>query len=685
MHDFPHTVTQTNHELGGLANEVPNFDQFRAKDFPAAFRTAMAEHLTEIAAIADNPAPASFDNTVAALERAGRQLEAVARIFFTLAGAHTSPQLQEVERDISPLLSRHSSQITLNAELFARIDAVHARRAELAELSAEDLRCLERMHASFVRSGARLEGADRERLAEIDAERSSLGTRFSQNILADEHDWVMALGKEDLDGLPDDLVSTMAGVAAERGLEGHAVTLSRSVVVPFLSYSTRRDLRETVFRDWTSRGENEGPSDNRQIMADILRLRSEKARLLGFESFAAYKLDDTMAKTPAAVRNLLEEVWEHAKARAASDAAALRKLAGGRGDNHPLAPWDWRYYAEQRRQTEFAIDESELKPYFELDRMITAAFDVAGRLFGLTFTPLPDARAWHPDVRAWQVSDRDGRPRGLFLGDYFARQSKRSGAWMSALRGQHKLDGGQLPIIYNVCNFAKPSAGQPALLSLDDARTLFHEFGHALHGLLSDVTWPSLAGTAVARDFVELPSQLYEHWLTVPSVLEQHARHVSTDAPLPKPLLDKMLAAKSFDAGFDTVEYTASALIDLGLHEMTEVPDKPLAAERAMLDDLGMPAEIVMRHRSPHFAHIFSGDGYSAGYYSYMWSEVLDADAFEAFEETGDPFDPGTAERLRQHVYSAGNSRDAADLYTAFRGRMPASDALLRKRGFVAD
>ena len=683
MNDLHHAVPLDDNHPDALASEVPDFDQFRPEDFPDAFRAAMSEHLSEITAIAENPAPADFDNTIAALERAGRKLEEVARIFFTLAGAHTNPALQGVERDVSPLLSRHSSQITLNAALFARIDAVHADRDAAATLAPEDRRLLDRIHAGFVRSGARLEGADRERLAEIDAELSSLGTRFSQNILADEHNWVMSLEKDDLAGLPDDLISTMAGVAADRGLENYAVTLSRSVVVPFLSYSTRRDLREKAFRAWTSRGENEGASDNRQIMADILRLRAEKARLLGFDSFAAYKLDDTMAKTPVAVRTLLEEVWEHAKTRAADDAAALRQLAGERGDNHPLEPWDWRYYAEQRRQREFAIDESELKPYFELDRMITAAFDVAGRLFGLSFTPLPEAKAWHPDVRVWAVADRDGRPRGLFLGDYFARQSKRSGAWMSALRSQHKLDGGQRPIIYNVCNFAKPSAGQPALLSLDDARTLFHEFGHALHGLLSDVTWPSLSGTSVARDFVELPSQLYEHWLTVPSVLAEHARHVRTGEPLPKPLLDKMLAAKSFDAGFDTVEYTASALIDLGLHELREVPEQPLAAERAMLEELGMPREIVMRHRSPHFAHIFSGDGYSAGYYSYMWSEVLDADAFEAFEETGDPFDPETAGRLLEHVYSAGNSQDAADLYTAFRGRMPTSGALLRKRGFV--
>ncbi len=661
-----------------------DFGTIDPSGFPDAFRAAMAVHLAEIAAITENPAAPSFINTLAAMEGSGRRLDAVARTFFALAGAHTNAELQTAEREISPALSRHASAIALNAGLFSRVDALAQNSVEMSRLAPEDARLLERVHSGFVRGGANLQGANRERLAEIDAELASLGTRFSQNILADERDWLLPLAKHDLSGLPDFLVSSMAGVAAERGIDGYGLTLSRSLVVPFLTYSNRRDLRETAFRAWTSRGENDGPSDNRQIMADILRLRREKAKLLGYPSYAAYKLDDQMAKTPGAVRTLLEEVWGHAKARAADDAEALRALAAAAGDNNALEPWDWRYYAEKRRRTAFDLDEAELKPYFQLDRMIGAAFDVAGRLFGLTFEPLPDAKAWHPDVKAWAVRDRTGRERGLFLGDYFARASKRSGAWMSALRGQHKLDGGQTPIIYNVCNFAKPNQGEAALLSLDDARTLFHEFGHALHGLLSDVTWPSLAGTAVARDFVELPSQLYEHWLTVPEILEKHARHVETGAPLPQALLDKLIAARTFDAGFDTVEYTASALVDLGLHEAETVPDKPLETERATLEALGMPRAIAMRHRSPHFAHIFSGDGYSAGYYSYMWSEVLDADAFEAFGETGDPFDRATAGKLLTHIYSAGNSRDAAELYTTFRGRMPTTEALLKKRGFVA-
>ena len=684
MHEIPASEKIRNPFKFLGPDELPDFAAIESEAFPAEFEAAMAEHLGEISAIVGNEDAATFDNTFGSLERSGRRLGAVARIFFTLAGADTDEKLQAVEREIAPALSRHGSKISLDAGLFARVDALYQARDTLTGRSAEDLRLLERTHSGFVRGGANLQGEDRDRLSQINAELSSLGTQFSQNILADETSWVMALGKDELAGLPAFLVSSMAGVAEERGIEGHALTLSRSIVVPFLTYSTRRDLRETAFRAWTSRGENEGPSDNRAIMTAILSRRHEKAALLGYPSYAAYKLEDQMAKTPGAVRTLLENVWDHARRRALDDAATLRAMAAEDGVNGNLEAWDWRHYSEKRRQAEFDLDETLLKPYFQLDRMIEAAFDVAGRLFGLTFEPMKEAVAWHRDVRVFRVLGKDGSHRGLFLGDYFARSSKRSGAWMSALRGQDGLDGGTTPIIYNVCNFARPAKGQPALLSLDDARTLFHEFGHALHGMLSNVTWPSLSGTSVARDFVELPSQLYEHWLTVPAVLDTHARHVETGEALPKPLLDKMLAARTFDAGFDTIEYTASALVDLGLHDAATVPDKPMEAERDMLEAIGMPREIAMRHRSPHFAHVFAGEGYSAGYYSYMWSEVLDADAFEAFMETGDPFDAVTAEKLFTHIYSAGDSRDAAELYTAFRGRMPTPDALLRKRGFVA-
>lgn len=662
---------------------LPDFAQWAPEDFAAAFEHAMEAHAGEIDAIAGSGAEPTFDNTILALERAGRPLSRVAALFFTLAGAHTNEGIQRVEREVSPKLSRHGSRISLNAALFSRIDALFERRHE-AGLGAEELRLLERTHAGFVRSGARLEGDDRQRFADINARLAELGTRFSQNVLADESAYARPVTDADLAGLPAFLVSAMADAAQERGLAGHVVTLSRSIVVPFLTYCPNRALREEMFGAWTRRGERESGTDNRPVLAEILQLRAEKARLLGFRSFADYKLDDTMAKTPDRVEALLRRVWDKARERVDGDARKLAALAASEGDNAPLGAADWRFYAEKRRQAEFSIDEGALKAFFQLDRMIDAAFDVAGRLFGLRFEPLPEVRAWHPDARVWRVRDRDGTERGIFIGDYFARTSKRSGAWMSALRSQAKIDGGQTPVIYNVCNFAKPAKGEPALLSVDDARTLFHEFGHALHGLLSDVTYPSLAGTAVARDFVELPSQLYEHWLTVPAILQRHALHAETGEPLPAAEMEKLEAARTFDAGFDTVEFTASALVDLLFHKEAEAPSDPMAREAEILEGLGMPRAIVMRHRSPHFAHIFSGDGYSSGYYSYMWSEVLDADAFEAFGEAGDPFDAQTAQRLRQFVYGAGNSEDPAILYERFRGRAPDPDALMRKRGFAA-
>ncbi len=662
--------------------DIPAFEGLDRAAFGPAFDAAMAAHRAEIDAIAANPAPPSFRNTLVAMERAGEALDRTASAFYALAGADTDETIQRIEREVAPKLSRHSSAIALNAALFARIDAVFADRHALAP---EDRRLAERRHKGFVRGGAKLEGGARERLAAINARLSELGTAFSQNVQADESAFAMPLKDDDLAGLPDFVAAALRPAAAERGRARHPRTPSPTLVVPFLTFSDRRDLREAAFNAWVRRGETGGPTDNRAIIAETLRLRAEKAKLLGFSSFAAFKLDDTMAKTPEAVRTLLEEVWERAVERAARDSEALAAISAAAGSNAPIEPWDWRYLAEQRRRAEFAIDEAALKAYFSLERMIEAAFDVAGRLFGLSFERLPDARGWRPEVRVWRVRNRDGREIGLFLGDYFARSTKRSGAWMSGLRDQHKLDGGaQTPVIYNVMNFARAPDGEPTLLSIDDARTLFHEFGHALHGLLSDVTFPTLSGTSVSRDFVELPSQLFEHWLTVPDILQRHARHVDTGEPLPPALAAKLERARTFDEGFNTVEYTASALVDLRLHDAAEAPGDPAAREAEILRDLKLPHAIGMRHRSPHFAHVFAGDGYSAGYYSYLWSEVLDADAFEAFTEAGDPFDTETAERLRANVYAAGGRQDPAELYAAFRGRMPSTAALFRKRGLAA-
>jgi peptidyl-dipeptidase Dcp len=535
-----------------------------------------------------------------------------------------------------------------------------------------------------VRAGGALDKPAQDRLAAVNERLASLGTQFGQNVLADEKAYALVLEAGDLAGLPDFARDAARAAAEERGHAGkYAITLARSSCESFLQFSARRDLREKIFQAWIKRGENGGLTDNRALIAEIVVLRAERAKLLGFATYADYRLDDQMAKTPQAARNLLDEVWGRARAKAAAERDALQTMIAEEGGNFALAPHDWRYYTEKLRKAKFALDEAEIKPYFQLDRMIDAAFETAHRLFGLSFKPV-SVPLYHPDARAFEVTDAQGRHVGLFIGDYFARGSKHSGAWMTSLRDQERLTGDVRPVILNVCNFSKPAAGEPALLSFDDARTLFHEFGHALHGLLSNVTYPLLAGTSVSSDFVELPSQLYEHWLEVPEILQKYARHAHTGEPMPKALLDRLLATRTFNQGFATVEYTACALVDLDIHALPDAAKLDVSQfEKDDLDRIHMPAEIVMRHRLPHFQHLFSGGGYAAGYYSYMWSEVLDADAFEAFAETGNAFDPETAKRLRDFIYSAGNLRDPAEAYKAFRGRLPAVDALLKKRGLA--
>jgi peptidyl-dipeptidase Dcp len=663
--------------------DLPDFTRIGDGDFAPVFDAALEAHQAEIDAIAGNSAEPTVDNTLAALELSGQALDRVSSIFWCKAGANTNDTIQALEREISPKMSRHFSAISMNEKLFARIDALYRKRASLS-LDAETLRVLEKTWKGFVRSGAKLDAAGKKRLATINEQLSSLGTSFGQNVLADERDWALFLDQADLAGLPDFAKSAMAEAAETRGQKGrYAVTLSRSIYEPFTTFSERRDLREAAWRAFTMRGQNGGASDNTAVVRDMLKLRAEKAKLLGYACYAALKLDDTMAKTPKAVHGLLDPVWQKALEKAASDQKQLERLANEAGSNGKFAAWDWRFYQEKLRAEKFAFDEAELKPYLQLDRIITACFDVATRLFGIRFEEKSGIAAWHPDARVFVVKNADGSERGLFLADYFARPSKRSGAWMSSLQSGYRLGEGASPVIYNIMNFAKPPAGEPALLSVDEAKTLFHEFGHALHGMLTDVTWPSVSGTSVSRDFVELPSQLYEHWLTVPQVLEKHALHHQTGKPMPKALLDKMLAARTFGAGFATVEFTASALIDMAYHARPDAPEEPLRFEAETLEKLAMPDTIAMRHRTPHFGHVFSGDGYSAGYYSYMWSEVLDADAFSAFEETGDPFNPELAERLRKNIYSAGGSKDPEQLYTAFRGKMPTADAMMVKRGLV--
>ena len=656
---------------------LPPFDLIEDAHFAPALDQALDQGRAAIQAIADNPEPPTFANTIEALERADRLLDRVAGVFYNLAGADANPAREALQREMAPKLSAYSSEITNNRALWQRIDTLWQNRESLG-LNPEQERVLYLTHRSFTRAGAALEGTDRDRLTEVKSRLAVLGTQFTQNLLADERSWFMELSEADLEGLPDFVVDAARAAGKEKGADGPVVTLSRSLIVPFLQFSPRRDLREKAMQAWAARGANGGDTDNRAIAAETLALREERARLLGYESFAAFKLDTEMAGKPDNVRDLLMQVWAPAKAQAERDAERLTEMMRAEGLNGELEPWDWRYYSEKRRVAEHDLDESELKPYFQLDRMIAAAFDCAHRLFGLDFAPL-DVPMYHPDVRAWEVT-RKGRHMAVFLGDYFARGSKRSGAWCSAMRSQSKLDGEERPIVVNVCNFAKPAEGAPALLSYDDARTLFHEFGHALHQMLSDVTYGSISGTSVARDFVELPSQLYEHWLDVPEVLEQHALHARTGQPMPRDLLDRLLAARTYDMGFQTVEYVASALVDLDFHD-GPAPADPMAAQAETLARIGMPRAIVMRHATPQFAHVFSGDGYSSGYYSYMWSEVMDADAFQAFEETGDVFDPATAAKLERFILSAGGSAEADALYTAFRGRMPGVEALLKGRG----
>jgi peptidyl-dipeptidase Dcp len=665
---------------------LPPFATITPDHIAPALHDALAQHAAEIDAIAGDVGPVTYAGVIDALERAGRQLSRVAAVFYNLAGADTNEALQAIEREMAPVMSRHWSAIGMNTGLFGRVDALYAMREQLA-MTPEQARVLELTWKGFVRSGAKLNDAEKTRLKAINERLSVLGTQFSQNVLKDEASFALILESEDdLIGLPDFLKAAMAKAAADRGQPGkHAVTLSRSVVDPFLTFSARRDLREAARKAWDARGANGGATDNRAIVAETVKLRAQKARLLGYRTYADFKLDTAMAKTPEAVRGLLELVWAPGKAKAAREAADLATLARQEGLNEPIESWDWQHYAEKVRSARFALDEATLKPYLQLAPIIEAAFDCAGKLFGLSFTARPDLAGYHPDVRIWEARDAGGAHVGLFLGDYFARSSKRSGAWMSQYRGQRKLDGEVRPIIVNVCNFAKPAEGKPALLSIDDARTLFHEFGHALHGLLSQVTYPSVAGTSVSRDWVELPSQLYEHWFLTPEVMGRYCVHAETGEPMPQALMDKVKAAATFNQGFATVEYTSSALVDLAFHTLEEPAEvDPMAFQAAELQRIGLPREIGMRHKTPHFTHVFSGDGYSAGYYSYLWSEVMDADAFDAFRETGNVFDGAVADRLKRFVYAAGNSEDPAELYVKFRGRMPTPDALLEKRGLKA-
>jgi peptidyl-dipeptidase Dcp len=654
---------------------VPPFDAIRPEHFAPAFAAAMAENLVEIAAIRSNPDAPSFANTLEALERSGRSLNRVGSVFHNLVSSAGGAALEALDRDLAPRLAQHGMRVALDPALFRRVAALYAKRDQL-DLAEDQRRLLERSHLGFIRAGAALDEAGRARMTEISERLAALHTSFGQNVLHDEKAWFLPLAEGDLDGLPDFVRAGARAAAAERGLDGHAVTLSRSLIEPFLTFSARRDLRQTAYQAWIARGMHEGEHDNRRLIPEILTLRAERAKLLGFADFATFRLADTMAGSPAAAEGLLEEVWEPAKRKAAAERDRLLAAARAEGFNDAQRPWDWRYYAEKVRQADYALDETELKPYFVLEQLQQAVFDTATRLFGVMFVPQPDLPVYHPDVRAYEVRDAQGHV-GIFYVDHYARPDKRSGAWMSSFRDQEELDGPVSPIIVNNNNFAK---SEPTLLSFDDAETMFHEFGHALHGLLSRVRYPSQSGTSVRRDFVELPSQIYEHWLAVPETLKTYARHYQTGTPIPDALVERLLAARGFNQGFATIEYTAAALIDMELHAHPDPASIDIETfERDFLARIGMPSEIGIRHRPAHFQHLFAGGGYAAGYYSYLWSEVLDADGFEAFREAGNLFDEATAARLRL-LLSAGDTRDPMALYENFRGRAPSTTALLRSR-----
>jgi peptidyl-dipeptidase Dcp len=670
---------------------IPPFESFLPGDFEPAFEQAMAEHLAEVDAIVQQSAAPDFDNTVVALERSGQALQRVSAVFFNLSASNTSEALQAVERVMAPQLAAHESRIRLNTALFARIDAVHAQSAQLG-LDAESQRVLERYHLDFVLAGARLNEAQRARLAEISQELAGLYTRFSQNVLADEGEFSQVLRtEEELQGLPDFVRTAARQAALVRGLndpQAHVITLSRSSLMPFMTFSPCRPLREQLWRAWCLRGERLAAHDNRPLIRHIMGLRHEQARLLGYRSSAHKALADTMAGSPETARQLLTTVWGPAKDRARQEYADMLALAREEQPGQApetIEPWDWHFWAERVRARRYAIEEAQIKPYLQLHKLTEAMFHVAGRLFGLQFRPLHDHPRYTEALKAYEVLDEQGQHVGVFVADNFARQNKRSGAWMSTFRDQAGLLHAR-PIVINNNNFVAPAAGAPALLSLDDARTLFHEFGHGLHGLLSQCHYPRLAGTAVLRDFVEFPSQILENWLLQPAVLRQFALHHATGEPMPDALIDKILQAKTFNQGFATVEYLASALVDLALHEHEDPASlDPTAFEQEVLAALDMPAGIGMRHRLPHFLHLFAGDGYASAYYVYLWAEVLEADGFEAFVHSGDIFEPTLARKLKDHIFTRGNAVPPMQAYEAFRGRPPLVDALLRQRGLQQD
>ena len=665
---------------------VPPFDQVRIEHFQPALEAAMAENLSEVERIANNPEPASFRNTIEALENTGRTLDRVGTVYGIWSSTMNSPEFQPIEREMAPKLAAFSDQITQNEKLFRRIEAVY-NSPEKASLTPEQQRLAWLYYNNFVRAGAKLDPSAKQRLSAINQELAGRFTNFNQNVLADETDQVLVLDSEDdLAGLSDSLRTAAAAAAAQKGHQGKwVITNTRSSVDPFLTYSDRRDLREKAWRMFVNRGDLGGPTDTNAIITDILRLRAERAKLLGYKTHAHWRVENTMAKTPERAVELMEAVWEPAVGRVHEEVRDMQALANKEGAKITIEPWDYRYYMEKVRKDRYDLDQNEVKQYLQLEKLREGMFWVAGQLFNFNFTPVTNVPVYHPDVRVWEVTNKNtGAHVGLWYFDPYSRPGKRSGAWMNAYRSQERFDHPVTTIVSNNANFVKGAPGEPVLISWDDAETLFHEFGHALHGLSSNVTYPTLAGTAVVRDYVEFPSQLLEHWLATPEVLQKFALHYKTGQPMPQSLVDRIDRAATFNQGFATVEYLSSAIVDMRLHLAGDRAIDPDKFERETLAELGMPREIVMRHRLPHFLHVFSSDSYSAGYYSYLWSDVLTADAYGAFTEGGGPYDPAVSARLRQNIFTVGNTVDPAEGYRQFRGRDPRVEALMAKRGFTS-
>ena len=662
----------------GLYGGVPPWDKVKPELFPAAFEVSLAERAADYRKIADNPAAPTFANTFVPMQLAGQRYGRVMTLFGVMTGNMNSPAYQGLDREWSPKFAAASDAITFDPKLFARIEAVYAARAKL---DPQQQRLVTRTYDSYVRQGAKLDATQKAQLSAYNQQLASAFSDFSKRLLADENTAITVTDEAQLAGVPDSVKAVAKAAAAERGQTGWAIVNTRSAVDPVLTFATDRGLREKVWRAFVNRGDNNDANDTNATIAKIVKLRADRAHLLGFKTHADWRMQDTMAKTPTAAMDLMMRVWPAAKARVAEEVRDMQAIADKSATKITIEPWDYRFYQEQVRKSRYDLDQAQLKPYFELNNIIQGSLYAANRLYGLNFNEITGTvPVFEPNMRVWHVTDRAGKEVGLFYRDDFARSGKRSGAWANTYRGQRKLAPAQTVLSSNNNNFAKGAKDEPILISLDDAQTLFHEFGHAIHAMLQDVTYPGLAGTP--RDFVEFPSQVNEHWLLTRDVLDKYARHYQTGAAMPQALLDKIEASKTFNQGFATTEYLSSAIVDMKLHTIANGVVDPDAFERATLAEVGMPKELVMRHRLPQFNHLFSSDSYSAGYYSYLWSETMDADTFAAFEEAGSPWDKATADRFARILLSTGNETDRAAAYRAFRGRDPDVNALLAKRGF---